>query len=122
MTQPEITLDEHQFRLRVVESLARLETLAESTEAHLRRLNGSVARHEERIATLQQDLTEHTVECPVRDEIEVLRDSMIREQAGDAATVAWWTRVSPLVWLVIGGVLALFLLHGPDLIRLFSKP
>lgn len=122
MEQPEITFDEHQFRITVVKSLTRLETLAESTDGHLKRLNGSVARHEERIATLQQNLTEHPLECPMRQEVDSLKASVITEQAEEKATAAWWSRVSPLVWLVIGGVLALFLLHSPDLLKLFTKP
>lgn len=88
--------------MRVVESLAKLETLAQSSDNHLARLNGSVARHEERINALQA--------------------AMITERAASKATSTWWHRISPLVWLAVGGVLVLFLLHSDQLLRVFSKP
>jgi hypothetical protein len=102
MEKNEITIDEHRFRLRVVESLAKLEGLAQSTDGHLARLNGSVARHEEKINSLQA--------------------AMLTERAASRATSTWWQRISPLLWLAAGGVLALFLLHSEQLLRLFSKP
>jgi len=102
MDKNEITIDEHRFRLRVVESLTKLEGLAQSTDGHLARLNGSVARHEEKINGLQA--------------------AILTESAASKATSTWWHTVSPLVWLAVGGVLALFLLHSDQLLRVFSKP
>jgi hypothetical protein len=122
MMQTEITTDEHRFRLRVVESLARLETLAQSTDDHLARLNGSVARHEERLQVLQQSLGQHQIDCPVRGEVEILKTAVLTEQVESRTTSAWWHRLSPLIWLVAGGVIVLFLLHAEELLRVFSKP
>jgi len=102
MENNEITIDEHRFRMRVVESLTKLEGLAQSTDGHLVRLNGTVARHEEKIHTLQA--------------------AMLTERATSKATSTWWHRISPLVWLAVGGVLVLFLLHSDQLLRVFSKP
>jgi|SRR5271157_2742578 len=102
MERDEIAVDEYEFRMRVVESLARLETLAQSTDDHLARLNGTVARHEKRITSLQA--------------------AVLTEQVEARTTSAWWRRISPLVWLVVGGLLVLFLLHSDQLLRVFSKP
>jgi hypothetical protein len=102
MEQAEITLNEHEFRIGVVKSLARLETLAQSTDAHLKRLNGSVARHEEKIALLQQ--------------------GMASDHAAQKATAAWWRRVAPLVWVFVGCILALLALNGPKLAKLVLQP
>lgn len=102
MERDEIAVDEYEFRMRVVESLARLETLAQSTDEHLGRLNGTVARHEKRIGALQA--------------------AVLTEQVEARTTSAWWRRMSPLVWLVAGGLLVLFLLHSDQLLRVFSKP
>jgi hypothetical protein len=122
MAQTEITVDEHGFRLRVVESLARLETLAQSTDGHLARLNGTVARHEERLQGLQQSIGQHQIECPVRKDVDTLKAAVLTEQVEARTTSAWWRRISPLVWLVIGGLVVLFLLHADQLLRVFSKP
>ncbi len=102
MPQNEITLDEHQFRLSVVKSLGRLEALAQSTENHLARLNGTVARHEEKIAALQA--------------------TVLAQRVASKEASAWWRRVAPLLWLAVGGMLVLFLLHSDHLLRVFSKP
>jgi hypothetical protein len=102
MTETEMMREEQSFRLRVVESLAKLETLAQSTEDHLKRLNGTVARHEV--------------------EINVLKEDVLTEKVKSRTSLAWWRRISPLIWLGIGGLLVLFLVHSDDLLRAFSKP
>ena len=122
MMQTEITMDEHSFRLRVVESLAKLETLAQSTDDHLARLNGTVARHEERLQGLQQSLGQHQIDCPVRGEVEILKAAVLTEQVETRTSSTWWHRISPLIWLVVGGLVVLFLLHADQLLRVFSKP
>jgi hypothetical protein len=98
----EIPINEHQFRLRVVESLTKLETLAESTDDHLKRLNGTVARHETDINVLKQDI--------------------LTEKVTARTSLAWWHRISPLIWLGIGGLIVLFLVHSEELLRAFLKP
>lgn len=118
----EITLDEHQFRMRVVESLARLETLAQSTDDHLVRLNGSVDRHEARLDELQQSLAQHPIDCAIGAEVESLKAAVLSGQVESQTTAAWWRQISPLIWLAIGGLLVLFLVHGDQLLRVFSKP
>jgi hypothetical protein len=118
----EIAIDEHQFRLRVVESLARLETLAQSTDDHLSRLNGTVARHEDRLTALQENLGQHQIDCPIRGEVETLKAAVLTEQVENRTTSAWWQRISPLIWLALGGIVVLFLLHADQLLRAFSKP
>jgi hypothetical protein len=100
METGDISLDEHKFRLHVVESLTRLEVIGEATTSHLARLNGSVARHEERIGTIQA--------------------SMVDQAAERRTVVAWWARLSPLVWLAVGGVIAMFLMHGKELLQVFK--
>lgn len=120
--EKEIAIDEHQFRLGVVESLARLETLAQSTDDHLARLNGTVARHEDRLQALQQSLGQHQMDCPIRSEVENLKAAVLTEQVETRTTSAWWHRLSPLIWLAVGGLVALFLLHADQLLRVFSKP
>ena len=39
---------------------------------------------------------------------------MLRQQAAQ--------RISPLIWLAIGGVIVLFLVHADELLRVFAKP
>jgi hypothetical protein len=122
MIQTEITMDEHRFRLRVVESLARLETLAQSTYDHLGSLTKTVARHEDRIQILQQGIGQHQIDCPLRAEVETLKAAVLTEQVETRTTLAWWQRISPLIWLAVGGLVALFLLQANQLLRVFSKP
>jgi hypothetical protein len=122
MTEPGIEITEQDFHLRVVASLARLETLAQSTDDHLARLNGTVARHEDRLQALQQSIDHHQIDCPVRGDVETLKAAVLTEQVEARTTSAWWRRISPMVWLVIGGLVALFLLHADQLLRVFSKP
>jgi len=117
-----ITIDEHKFRMHVVESLTRLETLAQSTDARLARLNGSVACHEERIHDLQQMMDQHQVDCPMRETVETLRAAIISDEAEHKASASWWRAASPLLWLIVGGVLVLFLVHSKEMLRVFSKP
>ncbi len=120
--EKEIAVDEHQFRLGVVESLARLETLARSTDEHLARLNGTVARHEERLQTLQQSFGQHQIDCPIRGEVETLKTAVLTEQVESRTSSEWWQRLSPLIWLAVGGLLVLFLVHADQILRVFSKP
>lgn len=122
MERDEITIEETQFRMRVVESLARLETLAQSTDDHLARLNGTVARHEERLQLLQQSFGQHQIDCPVRGEVETLKAAVLTEQVETRTSSTWWHRMSPLIWLVVGGLVVLFLLHSEQLLQVFSRP
>ena len=122
MERDEIAVDEYEFRMRVVESLARLETLAQSTDDHLARLNGTVARHEDRLQALQQSLGQHQMDCPIWGEVENLKAAVLTEQVETRTTFVWWHRLSPLIWLAVGGLVALFLLHADQLLRVFSKP
>jgi hypothetical protein len=116
--EPEITLEEHTFRLTVAQSLSRLETLAVSTDQHLKDLNGSVGRHEDRLVGLRADLTLHAVECPLRAEVEKLKQLVTADEAAAKATEKWWERISPLIWLAIGGVITLLLLNGPAILQI----
>jgi hypothetical protein len=95
--------------------------LAVATEAHLKTLNGSVGRHEQEIHVLNQSLGEHRASCPTRAEVEALRVMLLTQQAQARTTSAWWGRLSPLIWLAIGGVLVLFLSHAQELLSAFTK-
>ena len=106
-----------EFQLRVVESLTRLETLAEATADHMKRLNGSVARHEQNIGSLRQDLTEHPVQCPMRADVDQLKASALTEHTQAETNAVWWTRLSPIIWLAIGGIAVLFLLNAKSLLE-----
>ena len=112
--------DEQGYRLHVVDALARLETLAESTDTHLKTLNGSVGRHETRLTNLTAELTRHPMECPLRAELERLKIIVITDKAAAGAaekvTTIWLKRLSPLAWAAIGALALLILLHSKDFI------
>lgn len=122
MTEPEIEITEQDFHLRVVASLARLETLAESTDDRLQRLNGTVERHEQRLQALREDVGRHQLQCPVRADVELLKTATLTEKVTSQVTSAWWQRISPLLWLAVGGVIVLFLIHADELLRHLAKP
>ena len=122
MIEPEIEITEQDFHLRVVASLARLEIMAKSTDDHLQRLNGTVDRHEERLQALREDVGRHQLQCPVRADVELLKTATLTEKVTSQVTSAWWQRISPLIWLAIGGVIVLFLIHADELLRHLAKP
>ena len=122
MIEPEIEITEQDFHLRVVASLARLEIMAKSTDDRLQRLNGTVGRHEERLQALREDVGRHQLQCPVRADVELLKTATLTEKVTSQVTSAWWQRVSPLLWLAIGGVIVLFLIHADELLRHLAKP
>jgi hypothetical protein len=122
MIEPEIEITEQDFHLRVVASLARLEIMAKSTDDHLQRLNGTVDRHEERLQALREDVGRHQLQCPVRADVELLKTATLTEKVTSQVTSAWWQRISPLLWLAVGGVIVLFLIHADELLQHFAKP
>ena len=122
MTEPEIEITEQDFHLRVVASLARLEIMAKSTDDHLNRLNGTVGHHEERLLAIQTRCAQQQLQCPVRADVEILKAATLTEKVTNQVTSAWWQRISPLLWLAIGGVIVLFLIHADELLRHFAKP
>ena len=122
MTEPEIEITEQDFHLRVVASLARLEIMAKSTDDRLQRLNGTVGRHEERLLAIQTRCAQQQLQCPVRADVEILKAATLTEKVTSQVTSAWWQHISPLLWLAIGGVIVLFLIHADELLRHFAKP
>ncbi len=122
MTETHIPADEHSYRMSVLESLTRLETLAKATADHLARLNGSVARHEERLQHLQQACCEHQTHCPIGQDVQTLKAAVLADETEARAASVWWGRLAPALWLGIGGVIVLFLVHANELLRAFSKP
>jgi hypothetical protein len=116
----QIEMGEHEYRVHVVRALSRLEILAQSTDEHLKRLNGTVAKHEDRLNTLWKDVTEHPIMCPLRAEVEKLQRAVLVDETRVETTEKWWTRASPLIWLAIGGLLVLFLVHAKDILPLVA--
>ena len=114
--------DEIAFRMRVIEALTKIETLGLSTDQHLARLNGTVVRHEERLDTLKDVLSNHKTQCPLLLEVAALKSAALIRATETQAASAWWQRISPLIWLAIGGVIVLFLVHADELLRAFAKP
>lgn len=104
----DITMQQHEFQLEVVRSLAELKTGQQGIIDHLARLNGSVAKHEERFVEVRQFMSEHPANCPMREAFDELRGAS-----------KWKRRYQPWAVLVIGGALALVgkvvLLHGWEL-------
>ena len=122
MPQKSITAGDVEFRLRVTETLARLETIATATDARLIKLNGSVASHEERLLSLRDVLSEHRFTCPMRSELATLRTALTADETATKVTAEWWLRISPLIWTAVGGAIILFLSHADVLLRAFAKP
>ena len=120
MSDQQIPMNEHEYRIHVVRTLSRLEILAEAADEHLKRLNGSVAKHEERLNTLWRDFSQHPLACPLRAEVEKLQRAVLVDETSAATTEKWWKRISPLIWLGIGCVLALLLLHAKNLLPLIE--
>ena len=65
-------------------------------------LNGSVARHEAAIGDLR-----------MKQSVDEASDDARREVSRE-----WWNRMKPIVYLVLGWVLALLMKNGPDLLKL----
>jgi len=55
-------------------------------------------------------------------EVAALKSAALIRVTERQASSAWWQRISPLIWLAIGGVIVLFLVHADELLRHFAKP
>jgi type II secretory pathway component PulF len=55
-------------------------------------------------------------------DVEALKVAALSERVTSNVTSAWWQRISPLLWLAVGGVIVLFLIHADELLRHFVKP
>ena len=101
MPNEEISNDEHIFRISVLTTLAELRVSSKGINDQLDRLNGSVAKQEARIATLE-----------VKD--------AARAAAAEALTSArskWEPWVRSISLFVIGAVSVLVLTHGPEIVK-----
>jgi hypothetical protein len=55
-------------------------------------------------------------------EVAALKSAALIRATETQATLTWWQRISPLIWLAIGGVIVLFLVHADELLRHLAKP
>jgi hypothetical protein len=114
VTKETIGIEEHKFRMQVVRSLTKLESLASKTEAHLKLLNGSVARQDSWIA-------QHPMSCGLREDVSKLKAAVLTADVAAQTSAKWWHALAPLIWLAAGALLVLCLVHSSELLKAFSK-
>jgi t-SNARE complex subunit (syntaxin) len=102
---------------KVIRSLVRLETLAETTEQHLRTLNGTVKDHGIMLGGLEIELKQHQLDCPLRNEVEALKTANEALKSAHNERAAWINKIFPFITAIIGGVIVIFLLHSNDILK-----
>jgi hypothetical protein len=93
------------YDLQVSESLGRLEAGVTGINARLDRLNGSVARHEQRITTIEISGAAHAA----------------GQRAAVETSDKWMDRLKPIGGLILAFVAGLILSHAPELLKLLGK-
>jgi hypothetical protein len=121
-------MSEHDFQIEMLNQLRDLSvgqsaiaTDMAAVKEHLVRLNGSVARHEERIGQMQIELAERRNQCPLVDMLEVrirpLEDHVVAERESEKTTSSWMKHMWPFIWVASGAFGLLILLHATDLLK-----
>lgn len=105
MSDHEIPLNEHEFRLTVVRQLAEVTTTMQNVVTRLDTLNGSVAKHEARLGSLE-----------VKDAIaEATRHAKLEAKR---ALEPW---IRPVVFAIACALAITILMNGPAIVKAFGK-
>jgi anti-sigma-K factor RskA len=116
-------MSERDFYREVLTALGEMkaeqaETTAEvkNIVARLDKLNGTVARHEERMNEIQIEVAERRHQCPIAEGLEKrirpVEDFVTGESAARKTSSAWLKWMWPLIWAGAGAVAVLILRHG----------
>lgn len=93
------------IKAEVGEAKGRLSAI----EEHLRKLNGSVARHSEQLNLQGVQLINHAATCPMKDQLRAIQDRMTAEDAANKVKSRIRTAVISGAWMITGaGATALF--------------
>jgi hypothetical protein len=79
-----------------------------------------VARHEEAIGKMREEMAQHPANCDVRADLAALQQTVAAEQAADNATARWWDRMMPAIWFLVGCIAALILRDGGAILKLMK--
>lgn len=92
---------QNDFEREVLNGLAELRGDMKAVRDHLKRLNGSVEKHEVRIQEQDKQISAYAV----------------KEGARKDENDRWEKRIHPIVMLAVGLAIGLLLMHGPDVIK-----
>jgi hypothetical protein len=121
------------------EVVSRNSGLIQMIEAHLDKLNGSVAdvarevaRHEIRLAqidaagsqhlkdAIRTAMVEHSGSCPLKGDVVVLKTQAVASEAARKASRTWLEWIKPAIYVMCGAAAVLLLSHGPEIVKLLS--
>ena len=121
-------MPDQSFEKEVLSHLIELKTVqAETTVevknivARLDKLNGTVARHEEKIGAQTVDLLQHVNACPMRDRLSEVESFISAQKATTDNDKDWKSKLHPALWMAISAVIVLVMLHSADMLK-FWRP
>lgn len=105
MSEHEISRDEHQFRIAVIRQLTELNASTNGVVSRLDTLNGSVAKHEARLTTIEMK------DAAVSAANEAVANARLESRQ------KWVPWVRPVMLMFVTLILALILMNGPALVK-----
>jgi hypothetical protein len=110
---------------KILLGIARLETKADATNEHLRKLNGSVqtlyAKAESNKSANEAtrvELLKHQIDCPGLKTINEINSKLDSAQSESKSDKKWHEEyLKPLIKWALTGLLLLALLHANDLLK-----
>lgn len=120
------------FQSHVATELGALREGQNSVVRELKRMNGSVQDLTKRVTTVEKGLATHPLECPIKVDLNVLRNDVRKDVSNlksvvnshvveidtkSAVNKKWWDRAWPIIKFFIYGIVLLFLLHADNLLE-----
>ena len=110
--------------------LGKVETKVAEMDANgSRALHSAMELANERNATLhaviENSLSEHSIHCPVVDDVAALKQFVVSSNTAAQTSAKWWKVVQPILFgfLGTGSLLLLYfmLLHGPEVAKILAR-
>jgi hypothetical protein len=147
-----MTIDD--FHDKVLSELSDLKGGQSATTAELRnvvarqdKVNGSVARHEEKLGMLQLELSNraslitldlvtaasevkadltaelnsHVMACPMKPRMDVIEDYVVSQKTKAGEDDTWMSRLWPVIYAGLGMALYLVLLHAAEMLKIWKQ-
>jgi hypothetical protein len=132
-----ISVEQIHGRDDLIAELVELTTEFRATTDHLRRLNGSISRHETDLETLKLRAAARDAMCPlvevlraevqgiqaaILEDLRMARDAVIVHKAEAEAEDRWEKRIMPFlrpaIIAVVSAIFTLLIIHGEQMLRI----
>jgi hypothetical protein len=98
-----------------------IKTKVTGMEDHLAKLNGRLAKQEEKLQAEQIALLTHVSDCPLKDQIKPLESFVATHTAKAANNKEWWEHLAPFGYGLLMVIFGLALGHSDMVAKFLGK-